>query len=252
VLKDFSLNVPTGSICALLGPTNSGKTTLLQSIAGVLGSHNHEAIATGSIRVGNEVCAPLPRRIMFPAVGLTLQDPFYQISGFRNSVLEEISLTLETLDLPESEMQSRVVNLLDTVGLSHLSLRKPSTLSGGELQRVALANILVAQPHVLLLDEPCNSLDGVAQRRLAKIICSLRKSTTVLIGDYQLEFAMHTADQFVVLDGGKIAFAGDRSQFLDNLPTFRSLLPVEVLERSLGTLTGSVMKKRIMRMLGNR
>ncbi len=252
VLTNVSLTIPPGSICALLGPTNSGKTTLLQAIAGLLGSHHREAVASGTIRLGEETFAPLPERILFPTVGLTLQDPYYQISGLRDSVLEEVLLTLEPLDLPRSEIQNRATGLLDTLGLAHLSHRKPTTLSGGELQRVALANIIIAKPQVLLLDEPCNSLDGAAQRRLASILCSLKGSTTTLIGDYQTEFAMRTADQFIVLDGGKMVFAGDRSRFVENLMTFRALLPVDALEQTLGDPASSALRKRMARILGIR
>ena len=251
-LTNVSLTIAPGSVCALLGPTNSGKTTLLHAITGILGSHHRDAIARGQIKVGDDAFAPLPDRVLFPTVGLTLQDPYYQISGLCDTVVEEISLTLETLDIHGSDIPSRVMALLDKLGLSHLAHRKPSTLSGGELQRVALANILVAQPPILLLDEPSNSLDGTSLRRFASIVCGLKGSTTMIVADYQLELAMLTADQFVVMDGGKIIFSGNRLHFIDNLSGFRALLPVGLLEQTLRSIPDSTLRKRIMMTIGIR
>ncbi|HEY6951934.1 MAG TPA: ABC transporter ATP-binding protein, partial [Bacteroidota bacterium] len=226
-LNNISFGVEPGCICALLGPTNSGKSTLLHAIAGILGSHHREAAASGSITIGSEPYSPLPQKVLFPLVGLTIQDPYFQISGLRDSVLEEVSLTLECLGVSVEEARDRCRQLLDSLALTHLIDRKPVTLSGGELQRAALATILIARPPVLLLDEPSGALDGKARRQLASFVCSLRETTTMIISDNQLELAMMTADQFVVLDGGQLVFCGDRHQFIDNLGRFRALLPID-------------------------
>jgi energy-coupling factor transport system ATP-binding protein len=248
-LAHVNLTIAPGTICTILGPTNSGKTTLLQAIAGALGTHHHDALASGTIAVGDDVFSPLPGNVLFPTVGLTLQDPYYQISGLRNTVAEEISLTLESLGIPDTEIAHRTAEFLPSLGLANLAHRKPSTLSGGELQRVALANILVARPPVLLLDEPSNSLDGIAQRRLASIICALKGDTTVVVADYQLELAMMVADYFVVMDGGRVVFAGDRDHFVDSIPSFQSLLPVEMLGKALRTMSASTLQSRIMKLV---
>ena len=151
-LTDVSFTVPAGSVCALLGPTNAGKTTCLQAMSGALGSHHRESIASGVVRVGNEVHTPLPTRILFPQVGLTIQEPSYQISGLRPTVREEVNLTLESLSVDEQEITLRTNELLLILGLDRLANRNPADLSGGEQQRVALATILVARPPVLLMD----------------------------------------------------------------------------------------------------
>jgi energy-coupling factor transporter ATP-binding protein EcfA2 len=251
-LTNVNLTVAPGSICALLGPTNSGKTTLLHAITGVLGSHHREAVASGQIKVGDDAFAPMPDKVLFPTVGLTLQDPYYQISGLCETVVDEISLTLETLNIQGSDIPGRVMVLLDKLGLSHLAHRKPSTLSGGELQRVALANMLVAQPPVLLLDEPSNSLDGTSLRRFASIVCALKESTTTVVADYQLDLALLTADQFIVMDAGRIIFSGNRVQFVDNLSRFRALLPVGQLDQTLRSIPDSTLRNRIMIAIGIR
>ena len=246
ILRDISLTVPAGSVCALLGPTNVGKTTLLQAIAGVLGSHHRGAVASGSIQIGGDSFEPMPRSILFPTVGLTSQDPYFQISGLRETVSEEVALTLETLAHHQRACENSVADTLERLGLTHIADRKPAELSGGELQRVALANTLVAKPEILLLDEPSNSLDGIARQRLASIIRSLRSITTVVIGDFQIELALQSADQFVVLSEGTIAFSGSRMEFIDHLGELRTLLPVEAFDRVFSTLVPQSLRLKVI------
>lgn len=223
---------------------------MLQAIAGILGTHHHESVANGHIRLGTEVFSPLPRKVMFPTVGLTLQDPRFQISGLRESVLEEIALTLQSFDYPEAEVDARTDQMIERIGLSHLSHRRPSSLSGGELQRVALANVLIAQPEILLLDEPCNSLDGVAQSRLGSLIRSIKGTTTVILADYQIDFALPLADHFVVLNEGTVVFAGDRAGLINRFSEFRNLLPTEHWEEVRRSLAASSKGTRIMKKCG--
>jgi energy-coupling factor transporter ATP-binding protein EcfA2 len=249
-LADINLTVRPGSVCAILGPTNAGKTTLLQSISGILGNHHAHSIVHGSIRIGKQSYDPLPRSVLFPGVGLTTQEPYFQISGLRETVAEEVALTLESLGADRSQVLARTDEILQRLGLSSLADRKPFTLSGGELQRVALATILVAKPPVLLMDEPCNSLDGLAQERLTSIIRSLKNSTTILIADYRIDFALETADEFVVMNKGRILFSGGKKKFVQRLATFGDVLPVTQWIRALKAVQKSPIRKRILRTVG--
>ncbi len=249
-LSNISLSVRAGEICALLGPTNAGKTTLLHALAGVLGSHHPQSTASGQIRVGEHLYEPLPRSVLFPTVGLTIQEPYYQISGLRDSVLEEVALSLETIGFSTDEAANRTIDLLRKMGLEHLAGRKPFALSGGELQRVALATILAVRPAVLLMDEPCNSLDGGAQQRLATLIRSLRGTATILIADYQIDVALKTADKFIVMSGGTVVFCGDRDLFLAHLSDFRSILPVSGWIEIQKALKGQSVDRRVARLAG--
>jgi len=249
-LSHMSLTIPAGSVCALLGPTNGGKTTLLHALSGILASHHRDSVSSGTIRIGDQTYAPLPPNVLFPAVGLTIQDAYSQVSGLRETVFDEVLLTLETLGTPLEEARKTVEGLLLSLGLSHLALRKPSTLSGGELQRVAMATILVAQPAVLLMDEPCNSLDGTAQHRLRSVVHALKPRTTVVIADYQLEFVLGIADQFVVLDSGRIVFSGNRRSLLERLADFSHLLPTDDWVKTRAAVKKSTYRRRIEKVLG--
>jgi energy-coupling factor transporter ATP-binding protein EcfA2 len=156
-----------------------------------------------------------------------MQDAPLQLSGIKGTVLEEVAFTLDNLNVPGNERKRRVAAILSALAISHLAHRKPTRLSGGELQRVALASVLVAEPSLLLLDEPVNALDSLAQHAMTSLVRSLKGKTTVVIADSGINFALSAADLFVVLDAGQMVFSGTRRQFLDSLEAFSLNLSVE-------------------------
>jgi energy-coupling factor transport system ATP-binding protein len=168
---------------------------------------------------------------------MVLQDPYVQISGVRETVFDEVLFTLENLGTIPQDARQTILSLLKRLGIDHLADRKPTSLSGGETQRVALAAILIAQPPLLLLDEPTTALDSNAQDKLRFILRSLRGRTTVLLTDTQIDFALAVADQIVLLDHGTIIFQGDSRNLLSQLHRFSSTLPVEGWLQAQSVLT---------------
>lgn len=213
-LSSLSLAIPEGSCVGIVGPTGAGKTTLLHCLAGILGKHHPDIVVSGSVRVGNETFEGVPRDILFPLVGLVLQDPSVQISGVRDTVFEEISFTLENMGAAGGGSEIRIRSILRSLGIEHLEDRKPTSLSGGETQRVALATILVAQPDVLLLDEPITALDATAQGRLRTILAGLRGKTTVVLSDTQIDFPLSVCDRILVIDHGAVVTFSDPQELL--------------------------------------
>lgn len=230
-LSDLSVDFPAGSCSVVMGPTGSGKSTLLQALSGVLGVHHRRGAARGRIAIGPAAYEGLPRSILFPDVALFLQDPAVQISGLRETVEDEVRFALDNLGLPEREACDRVRRQLDDLGLGGLSRRGLTQLSGGELQRVALAGVLVSRPSVLLLDEPLNSLDAPAQGRLLRILASLKGSTTIVLADYGVDAALRIADHVVVLSDGSARFQGPPAEFVRRAAEFERLLPTSGLDR---------------------
>ena len=137
VLSSLSFELEGGSCCAVLGPNGAGKSTILNAIAGSLGKHHPESFATGTLEIGSQSFQGLPRNILFPSVGLVLQDPYVQISGIRDTVFDELLFTLENIGAATAHAEGAIQELLRGLGIEHLSMRKPTTLSGGETQRVA-------------------------------------------------------------------------------------------------------------------
>jgi energy-coupling factor transport system ATP-binding protein len=240
VLSSISLDIPSGTCCAILGPTGAGKSSLLQCLAGTMRRHHPESVSSGTIQIGDRSFEALPPHVLFPAVGLALQDPHVQISGVRDTVFGEILFTLENTGQVPRDPNAVILPLLRKLGIDHLADRKPTSLSGGETQRVALATILVAQPPVLLLDEPTTAMDLAAQEKLRGILRGMKQSTTIVLTDTQLDFALGVCDQIVVLEQGKILFDGMPAGFLRRLDEFRTSLPLE---------SWLPMKQRILKLL---
>ena len=236
-LSSLSLEVAPGSCCAVIGPTGAGKSTLLQCLAGTMRRHHPESLATGQIQIGETQFNGVPDHVLFPIAGLVLQDPYVQISGVRESVFDEVLFTLENLGTIPQDPRETILSLLQRLGIDHLAERKPTSLSGGETQRVALAAILIAQPPLLLLDEPTTALDSNAVEKLRLILRSLRGKTTVLLTDTQIDFALAVADQILLLDHGTIIFQGNSGTLLSQLHSFSSTLPVEGWLRAQSFLT---------------
>jgi energy-coupling factor transporter ATP-binding protein EcfA2 len=226
-LRDVTLSIPSGSCTAILGSAGAGKTTLLHILSGILGSQFTTGKAEGAVEIGDNEFLPIPSRALFPQVGYLMQDAPLQLSGIKGTVLEEVAFTLDNLNVPGNERKRRVAAILSALAISHLAHRKPTRLSGGELQRVALASVLVAEPSLLLLDEPVNALDSLAQHAMTSLVRSLKGKTTVVIADSGINFALSAADLFVVLDAGQMVFSGTRRQFLDSLEAFSLNLSVE-------------------------
>lgn len=225
-LQSLSFSVP-GGCCAVLGPTSAGKSTLLHVLAGAAGAHSPHAHAEGSITIAGATYAPMPEAILFPTVTLLLQDPAVQMSGFCETALEELQFSLSNAGVTPQQQQKRIEDVARQVHITPLLHRSVATLSGGELQRIAVATALVVQPRVLLLDEPVSALDEQSRSALSRLLRSLAPQSVVLFTDTGLDFAIATADYFLILDGGRTRFFGDRRSFFHNLHQFADVLPCD-------------------------
>jgi sulfate transport system ATP-binding protein len=198
-LEDVTLEVPEGSLTALLGPSGSGKSTLLRIIAGLEGPD------TGSILIdGDDVTDARPQD---RCIGFVFQHyaPFAHMS-----VRENVAFGLRIRKKPKAEIRKRVDELLALVGLTTWSDRRPDQLSGGQRQRMALARALAVEPQVLLLDEPFGALDATVRAELRQWLRRLHDEqgvTTVLVTHDQEE-AMEVADRIAVMHEGKIEQVG--------------------------------------------
>ena len=179
VLQNFSIYIGAGEIVALTGPSGSGKTTLLRCIAGL------ELIDSGSILLDGKEITTKPAHLR--SIGLVFQDN--QLFPHLN-VAENIAYSLKIQRIKQKLVDEKVAEVLELVGLTHLSRREVIKLSGGEAKRIAVARALVAQPKVLLLDEPLSGLDKELHTRLLEDLGNLlrlRGTTTVHVTHDQNE-----------------------------------------------------------------
>jgi sulfate transport system ATP-binding protein len=206
-LDDVSLEVPSGSLTALLGPSGGGKSTLLRIIAGL------DTADSGIVSIEGEDLTHTPARSR--GVGFCFQHyaPFRHLTVRRN-----VAFGLEIRHRPKAEIKARVDELLELVGLAHLGERYPSQLSGGQRQRMALARALAIEPKVLLLDEPFGALDAQVRAQLRLWLRDLHATlpvTTVLVTHDQEE-AMEVADRLAIINHGRLEQVGAPADMYDH------------------------------------
>ncbi|HYP48654.1 MAG TPA: TOBE-like domain-containing protein [Thermoleophilaceae bacterium] len=198
-LENVSLEIPDGSLTALLGPSGSGKSTLLRIIAGL------ELPDRGRVEIHGQDATHLPAQRR--GIGFVFQ----HYAAFKHmTVRDNVAFGLTIRKQPKERIRARVQELLDIVGLAGYSERYPSQLSGGQRQRMALARALAVEPKVLLLDEPFGALDANVRAELREWLRRLHEDvhvTTVLVTHDQEE-AMSIADHIAVMDHGRIAQVG--------------------------------------------
>jgi sulfate transport system ATP-binding protein len=194
-LDDVSLEVPTGSLVALLGPSGSGKSTLLRIVAGL------ERPDAGVVHIADEdVTASSPQE---RGIGFVFQ----HYGAFKHmTVFENVAFGLKVRHRPKAEIRERVHDLLDLVQLEGLARRYPAQLSGGQRQRMGLARALAVEPKVLLLDEPFGALDARVRKELRVWLRRLHDEThtTTVIVTHDQEEAMEVAETVAVMNHGRI------------------------------------------------
>ncbi|MBI4514750.1 MAG: ATP-binding cassette domain-containing protein [Deltaproteobacteria bacterium] len=218
-LRDIDLTVHRGELIVVMGASGAGKSTLAKCLNRTVPAFQPGTL-TGSIEI-------LGRRLtgegvadLAGVVGLVSQD--FEAQLFATNVLQEIAFAMEQLGHTPSEMRQRVPAALAAVGLAGFERRDPSTLSGGEKQRLAIAAILALRPPIFIFDEPTTDLDPAGKQEIFDVLGRLRRDgyTLVLI-EHEIE-AAERADRVVLLDRGRIVASGAPAEVLPE---------VELLER---------------------
>ncbi|MDO5739692.1 MAG: ABC transporter ATP-binding protein [Ornithinimicrobium sp.] len=203
-LYGVTLAITQGERVAVLGPNGAGKTTLMLHLNGIhlpgAGSVTVAGVtlAAGD-RPGKDALRELRRR-----VGLVFQDPDDQL--FMPSVREDVAFGPANLGVRGPELQRRVEEALDSVGMLEVIDRPPHHLSYGQKRRVALATVLAMRPDLLVLDEPSSNLDPAARRELAEVLTAL--PVTMIMVTHDLPYALQLCERSVILDSGMIAADG--------------------------------------------
>ena len=200
VLNQIDLHIDAGSVVALLGPSGCGKSTLLRLLAGLM----HPA--QGEIHFGDRLVAKAGWSLPPEArdIGMVFQD--YALWPHM-TVAQNVAFPLKMRNVRRQECDSRVAQALARVGLSEFADRKPAGLSGGQQQRVALARAIVAEPRVLLFDEPLSNLDSELRESLCLEMATLLRQlgTTAVYVTHDRREAEILADRIVHLSAGSVA-----------------------------------------------
>jgi cobalt/nickel transport system ATP-binding protein len=218
-LFGVDLHVHPGERVALLGPNGAGKTTLVLHLNGVL-TPGHGSVTVSGLPVTGDNLLEVRRR-----VGIVFQDPDDQL--FMPSVRDDVAFGPANLGLRGAELDARVVEALEAVGVADLADRAPHHLSFGQRRRVAIATVLAMRPEILVLDEPSSNLDPASRRELADILRSL--DVTILMVTHDLPYAVELCERSVVLSEGTIVADGATRDLLadvDLMARHRLELPV--------------------------
>ena len=255
-LQEFSLELERGSFLAIVGESGSGKSTLLRILAGLA------VQTTGEVWLGDRLIENPAKKLVpgYDEIKLIHQD--YQL--FPNStVLENISRPL--LNFDPSYRKQRVKRLLDQLGLDAYSERFPRQLSGGQQQKVAIAQALAVEPEVLLLDEPFSHLDRIQKHKLIFELKELlhEMGTTVIFVTHELDDALRLTDSVLILQKGKVVQKGNSRDLCEHPKTryvarlfspinlipdrFDSYIrPADVRLRTKGEILGRVVDQRYL------
>lgn len=207
-LRNVTLTVPAGQICAVIGRAGAGKSTLCALCAGFV-PHFFRGRLDGDASVDGLAIATHPIAELVRHVALVGSNAFSQISGARFTVYDEVAFGLENLGVPRDEMITRVEWALQALGIDHLRDRSPYALSGGQQQRMVIAAALAMRPPVLALDEPTAQLDPPAMAELADVLRALsRQGMTILVAEHRLEWVADVAERVVALDRGAVLADG--------------------------------------------
>ena len=215
VVNDVNLHVNRGEIVGLLGPNGAGKTTTFYMIVGLVRPdagriHFRETDVTGM---------PMYRRAR-EGMGYLSQEP----SVFRKLTVEEnVMAVLETLGISRSERKQRLVQLLEELNIHKLAKQKAYTLSGGERRKLEITRAMVAEPYMIMLDEPFSGVDPLAVVDIQGIIKDLKeRGLGVLITDHNVRETLAVVDRAYLLYDGKVMREGS-SSFLTNDEMSREL-----------------------------
>lgn len=220
VLKDINLEVKKGQVVAIIGPSGTGKSTLLRCI------NYLEEPEEGEIEIdGFKINAKNITRKEIYELRKKTSMVFQTYNLFKNkTALENVMEPLTTVKRIDRKVaEKKALNILDAVGLLDKKDFYPSKLSGGQQQRVGIGRAMAVEPKVMLFDEPTSALDPELVGEVLDVIRSLAENhTTMLIVTHEMDFARNVADKIIFMDDGSIAELGSPEQIFNNAQNLRT------------------------------
>ena len=213
ILRDIDLSIPDGTFVGITGAAGSGKSTLTYAVNGII-PHCYPGDFYGSVRIdGLDTCEASLTDIS-RLVGSVCQDIDSQMVS--SVVEDEVLYGLENFGVPKDEIESRVAEALEAMGIAELRHRAIAGLSGGQKQKVAVASVIALKPRVLVLDEPTAELDPASSLAVFDLLkrYSQENGTTVIVVEQKIALLSEYADELIIVDEGAIRFAGAPAEVL--------------------------------------
>lgn len=227
-LNDISFEVEAGEFIGVIGKNSAGKSTLCQAMVGLVphfykGAYGGKVLVDG-LEVKQHSIADLSLK-----VGMVFQNPFTQVTGSKMTVYEEIAFGLENIGLPRDEMLKRIDEVLKLLKIEHVKDHNPFDLSGGQLQRMAIAGIIAMKPEILVLDEPTSQLDPAGSDEVFRAIHELsQQGFTVIMAEHKMEKVAQYCNRVLLLHEGKVIDFDTPEKIFsrDDLETYGITAPV--------------------------
>ena len=198
-IQDLNISIEKGQFVFIIGSTGCGKSTLIKML------YREEKPTSGQIIVGGVDVGRLRNRKVYKIrrkIGVVFQD--YKLLE-KSTVYENVAFALEIFGLPKSEIHSKVIKVLDLVGLKHKVKSYPAQLSGGEQQRVAIARAIVNGPKLLICDEPTGNLDPKTSMEIMKVLEQINKlGTTIVMVTHDIDIVKAMKKRVIQLDSGRV------------------------------------------------
>lgn len=249
-LGRISFSLGQGEILAVVGANGSGKSTLCKALVGLIPDY-FSAEIEGDYVLQGKLFESYSLEERLRLVGLVFQNPFNQLSYTASTVGAELAYGLENLGIERGEMMKRIQGIGMMCQLENLLDKPPLTLSGGQVQRVALGATLIMEPAFLVLDEPTSQLDPAGSHQLYQQIARLAKQgMSCLLASHDLEVVSQLADWVLVLDQGQqVAFGKPNAVFQSLDLAGLGLVPPDYISLGKQLLEGQFSAERVQRAL---
>lgn len=215
-IYELNLSIERGKFYGIIGENGAGKTTLCALLRGFAPSF-YNGVLEGEVIIEGKELSEYGQEIS-RKIGYIFQNPFTQISGVKETVFEEVAYGLENFGVSVGEIEQRVIDIMRITDIETLAEKNPFDLSGGQMQRVALASILVLEPDILIIDEPTSQLDPEGTESVFAIIKKLKdKQTTIILVEHKVDLIAEYADEILVFKDGRMIAAGEKSEILTDI-----------------------------------
>lgn len=203
-LDGITCTIEPGEFIGIIGKNGSGKSTLCQAFTGLVPTFYRGAYG-GSLKIDGMDVRDIKVDDLCQKIGLVFQNPFNQVTGSKLTVYEEIAFGLENLGIPREEMHRRIKDAMELLDIGRFTERNPFDLSGGQMQRMAIASIIAMNPEVIILDEPTSQLDPQGSEEVFRAVQKLsQKGITVIMVEHKMEKIAAYSDRVMLLDDGKM------------------------------------------------
>ncbi|MDD6769484.1 MAG: ATP-binding cassette domain-containing protein [Inconstantimicrobium porci] len=203
-LNDISFEIEKGEFIGVIGKNGAGKSTLCQALIGLVPQF-YKGACGGKILVDGLDTRTTKISEMSSKVGLVFQNPFTQVSGAKLTVYEEVGFGLENNGVPRDAMKKRIDYALKLLDIYEYKDKNPFELSGGQMQRMAIASVIAMKPEVIVLDEPTSQLDPQGSEEVFKAVQTLSKQgMTVIMVEHKIEKIAKYSDRVMFMDEGSI------------------------------------------------